>query len=206
MREGQDNSLVSDGKSGVAYIQELRFAMYIKRLQNYVTNVMDAEFKRYLRAAGINVDPSIFNIKLPEPENFGIYRQQQLDNDLLSTYGQANGIEHVSKRWGMKKFLQASDEEILMNERMRCEELGLDPNLGKENYPKIYGPAAEGLGGMGGMGGGGGMVAGGGLPGMGGGLEGEMGGEAGGMPAGGAETQNAGAGAPPVKPPGAPPK
>jgi hypothetical protein len=206
MREGQDNSLVSDGKSGVAYIQELRFAMYIKRLQNYVTNVMDAEFKRYLRAAGINVDPSIFNIKLPEPENFGIYRQQQLDNDLLSTYGQANGIEHVSKRWGMKKFLQASDEDILMNERMRCEELGLDPNLGKENYPKIYGPAAEGLGGMGGMGGGGGMVAGGGLPGMGGGLEGEMGGEAGGMPAGGAETQNAGAGAPPVKPPGAPPK
>jgi hypothetical protein len=103
----------------------------------------------------------------------------------------------------MKKFLQASDEDILMNERMRCEELGLDPNLGKENYPKIYGPAAEGLGGMGGMGGGG-MVAGGGLPGMGGGLEGEMGGEAGGMPGAGAETQNAAGGVPPVKPPGTP--
>ena len=204
MREGQDNSLISDGKSGVAYIQELRFAMYIKRLQGYVTNVMDAEFKRYLRAASINIDPSIFNIKLPEPENFGIYRQQQLDNDLLSTYGQANGVEHISKRFGMKKFLQLSDEEVLLNERMRCEELGLDPDAGMANFAKIYGPAAEGLGGMGGLGGGAGMVAGGPMPGIGGGLEGEMGGEAGGIPPGGAETQNAGGGAAPVNMPGAP--
>lgn len=203
MREGQDNSLVSDGKSGVAYIQELRFAMYIKRLQGYITNVMDAEFKRYLRAASINVDPSIFNIKLPEPENFGIYRQQQLDNDLLSTYGQANGIEHISKRWGMKKFLQATDEEVLVNERMRCEELGLDPNAGKANYAKIYGPAQDAMGGIGGgLGGGPAMTAGGGMPGMEGDMGGDLGAEGGGMPPGGAETQNAGGGAAPVNSPG----
>lgn len=159
MREGQDNAMVSDGKSGVAYIQELRFAMYIKRLQGYIERVLDKEFKRYLRAAGINVDPSVFYVKLVDPENFGIYRQQQLDSDLLSTYTQAEGIPHMSKRFAMSKFLQLSDEEILTNERQRAEELGLDPNAGKANYAAIYGmPEEGGLGG--GLGGGSPMMAG----------------------------------------------
>ncbi|MGZ8924643.1 MAG: portal protein [Nitrososphaeraceae archaeon] len=144
MREGQDNSVFNDGKTGVAYIQELRFAMYIKRLQNYVARVIDKEFKRYLRMTGINVDPTIFKISLPEPENFGIYRQQQLDTDLLGTYSTANGIEHLSKRFSMQKYLQLTDEEILINERLRSEELGLDPdNLTKDDMLKLYGPQAE---------------------------------------------------------------
>lgn len=152
MKEGQDNAVINNGQSGVAYIQELRFAMYIKRLQGYIAQVIDKEFKRYLRAAGINVDPTVFNIKLPEPENFGIYRQQQLDSDLLNTYSSADGIQHISKRFALKKYAQLTDEEIMTNERMRAEELGLDPERGKENYPQIYGIPAEGADGMGGMG------------------------------------------------------
>lgn len=143
MREGQDNAVINNGQSGVAYIQELRFAMYVKRLQGYISQVMDKEFKRYLRAAGLNVDPAIFNIKLQEPENFGIYRQQQLDSDLLGTYSTADGIAHISKRFSMKKYLQLTDEEIMTNERMRAEELGLDPEAGSTNYPQIYGIPAE---------------------------------------------------------------
>ena len=158
MKEGQENALVNNGQSGVAYIQELRFALYIKRLQGYVTKVIDKEFKRYLRAAGINVDPTCFNIKLIEPENFGIYRQQQLDNDLLSTYGQADGIAHLSKRFALKKYMQLTDEEILLNEHMRAEELGLNPADGKANYALIYGPQTDDM--AGGLGGGPSMTAG----------------------------------------------
>lgn len=197
MREGQDNAVISDGKTGIAYIQELRFAMYIQRLQNYITRTMDKEFKRYVRMAGINVDPSIFQIKLLEPENFGIYRQQQLDNDLLSTYGQANGVEHFSKRFTMKKYLQLTDEEVLVNERLKAEELGLDPdNLTKEDMIKLYTPAPEG-----GMDLGGGMMAG--TLGGGGfgppGMEGDLGGDMG--MAGGAETGMPAAGGTPATPP-----
>lgn len=165
MRETQDNAIFTDGKSGTAYIQELRFAMYIKRLQNYISKVLDTEFKKYLKATGIQVDSSIFYIKLPEPENFGVYRHQQLHNDLLSTYSQANGVEHISKRLGLSKYLQWSNEDILFNQRLRAEELGLDPdNLTKADLLKIYGPAQEGGDmGMGGMG----MSAGGLGPGMG---------------------------------------
>jgi len=141
MREGQDNALDSNGKTGVAYIQELRFAMYIKRLQGYINRVIDKEFKRYLRAAGIAIDPTIFHIKLNDPENFGIYRQQQLDNDLLSTYSSADSILHLSKRFAQKKYLQLTDEEILLNFHQRVEELGLDPNGDiKANMVAVYGP------------------------------------------------------------------
>lgn len=170
MREGTDGSTINDGKVGTAYIQELRFAMYIKRLQGYVAKVIDKEFKRYLRNVGINADPTIFNIALLEPENFGIWRQQELDNSLLGTYTQAAGIEFLSPRFTMKKYLQLTDEEILTNERLRREELGLNPDGGIEDLKQIYTSAEQQAAMMGG-----GMMAG--LPGMDAapGMEGDMG-------------------------------
>lgn len=188
MREGTDGSTINDGKVGTAYIQELRFAMYVKRLQGYIAAVIDKEFKRYLRNVGINVDPSIFNISLPEPENFGVYRRQELDSALLNTFQTASGIQFLSPRFTMKKYLQLTDEEVLTNEALRREELGLDPNGGVEDLKTIYGPPAE----EGMMGGG--MVAG--MPGMAdmGGMGPEMGAEGGemGMPPAGAGPENAG--------------
>lgn len=196
MSEGQDNSTITDGKTGVAYIQELRFAMYIKRLQGYIERPLDKEFKRYLRTAGINVDSSVFYIKMVDPENFGIYRQQQLDNDLLGTYVTADGITHLSKRFTMRKYLQLSDEEIITNERLKREELGLDPDGGAEDLVTLYGPPAEGDMGLGGGALGGGMVAGTmGGPGDLGGVSGDLGTETG-MP--GAAPAPAMGGAPPA--------
>lgn len=160
-REGTDGVTVNDGKVGTAYIQELRFAMYIQRLQGYIASTLDREFKRYLRQAGINIDTSIFSISLPSPENFGVYRQQELDASLLNTFQSASGIQFLSPRFTMSKYLQLSDEEIATNEKLRREELGLDPNGGKADLKTIYGQPTEG-GMMGGAGPS--MVAG--MPGM----------------------------------------
>lgn len=158
-----DGALISDGKTGIAYIQEMRFALYINRLQRHISSTLNKEFKRFMRVAGISVDPASYNIKLADPENFGVYRQQQLDADLLNTYSSAEQVPHLSKRFGMRKYLQLSTEEIKMNERMRLEELGMDPDAPNIDLSLIYGaPAEPGLGGdMGALGGG--MVAGGGL-------------------------------------------
>jgi hypothetical protein len=199
MREGQDGATTSDGRTGTAYIQELRFAMYIKRLQGHISTVLDKQFKRYLRAAGIKSDPTIFSIKLKEPENFGIWRQQQLHSELLGTYSQVATMPDISKRFAQKKFMQMTDEEIIINFRMKCEELGLDPDSPDQmsNMRAVYGPP-PGEGGDMGLGGGGGMSAG--L--LGGGGLGPMGEQPGGadMAAGigGPETQNQGGAQPPV--------
>ncbi len=190
MVEQQEGGQIwNDGKVGVAYIQELRFSQYIERLQSMFETVLDDEFKKFLKLSDILIDDSMYRLRLPSPSNFGKYRQFELDSQLLSGYGSAEGIPYLSKRFILERFLMLADEEIIRNERMLREERGLDPDGGKEDYPQIYGMGGQEGGGMGGLGGGAGM-AGGGLGGMELGMEaGGEGGEegaAGGMEAGGA--------------------
>ncbi len=158
MKEGQEGALLNDGKTGIAYIQELRFAMYIKRLQEHINVGLDAEFKRFLRVSGIAVDDAIFKVSLPEPENFGIYRQQQLDADLLNTFSTTTSMPHLSKRFSLKKYLQLTDEELIINEKQLAEEQGISPS-DPEFLRKVYGASPEDA--MGGLGGSTGMMAGG---------------------------------------------
>lgn len=177
MVEQQDGGgMFNDGKVGVAYIQELRFALFIGRLQGYIEKTLDAEFKKFLKMTNIIIDETMYRIRCPEPTNFGKYRQYELDTALLSSFGSADGIAYMSKRFIMERYLMLSDEEIIRNERMLREERAMDVNGGKEDLPALYGDG----GGEGGLGGGLGGMGGGGLGGMGGGLGGmEMGMEAG---------------------------
>ena len=133
---GQENGggAFADGKVGVAYIEELRFAQYIGRLQKNIENKLDREFKKFLRTAKINIDPLLYRLRLPAPSNFGMYRQQEMDGQLLSSYGSAEAIPYLSKRFSLGRYLQLSDEEIVMNERMLREEKGLPLD---DNSPKV---------------------------------------------------------------------
>lgn len=176
IEQQEGGQLWNDGKTGIAYIQELRFALFVMRLQGYIERVIDKEFKRYLRKAGIHIDESLYSVRLPEPSNFGRYRQLELDSQLLGSFGSADGIQYMSKRFILEKYLQMTDEEIIRNERLKREELGLDPHGGKVDLPKIYGGDQAGMLG-GGMGGGMGAPP----PPLGGGFGGaELGMEAGG--------------------------
>lgn len=178
MVEQQDGGQIwNDGKVGVAYIQELRFALFVARLQGYVEKTLDAEFKKYLRQSNIAIDDQMYRIRCPEPSNFGKYRQYELDTALLSSFGSADGITYLSKRFILERFLMLTDEEIIRNEHLKREELAISPEGGKEDLPTLYGEGGAGEGALGGGLG----AAGGGLGPMGGGLGGEeMGMEAGG--------------------------
>ena len=145
----------NDGRVGTAHIQELRFALYIVRLQHYIEEVLDKEFKKYLKNANIIIGELDYRLTLPMPSNFSKYRQQEMDAALLNTYGSADGIGYLSKRFILDRYLQLSDEEIIRNEKMLREEKGLpfDDDDSDEDLPILYGAGDEG--GMGGMGGGG---------------------------------------------------
>ncbi len=153
MIEQQEGGQIwNDGKVGVAYIQELRFALFVSRLQHYIETTVDIEFKKYLRACNIKIDETMYRLRLPEPSNFGKYKQQELDSQLLNTFSTADGITYLSKRFILKRFLQLEDEEIVVNERMKREEMvDTDVDGGHDDYPKIYGdPNAAMEGGLGG--------------------------------------------------------
>jgi len=132
---------LADGKVGTAYIQELRFNEYCKRLQNMVVETFDLEFKLWLESNGINIDSSIFELKFNPPQNFAAYRQSELDTARASTFATLQEIPHLSKRFALKRYLGLTEEEMKENERLWREENG-------DNLQ----PAADASGGLRGVG------------------------------------------------------
>jgi len=115
---------VSDGKVGTAYIQELRFNEYCKRLQSLIVETFDLEFKIWLKDNGVNIDNSLFELKFNSPQNFAAYRQSELDTARVNTYASLQEVPYMSKRFAMKRFLGLTQEEITENERLWREENG----------------------------------------------------------------------------------
>lgn len=148
-----DNPVFNDGKMGQAYVEELRFSLYVGREQRNIERTLDSEFKKFLIEMGVNVDHSLFKLRLPEAQNFGKYRQQELDAALLNAYSSSEGINALSKRFTLKRYLQLSDSELATNERLKAEEMGIDRN-DPDLIKKVYGePDQDGeMGGAGGLG------------------------------------------------------
>jgi hypothetical protein len=115
-------SQFQDGRVGTAYIQELRFNTYCERLQGLVSEEFNQEFKRYLLEKGINIDVSMFDLKMNPPQNFASYRQSELDNARVGTFTQMSAIPYVSNRFALSRFLGLSAEEVAENERLWREE------------------------------------------------------------------------------------
>jgi len=124
---------VSDGKVGTAYIQELRFNEYCKRLQNIMIETFDTEFKLWLHDQGVNVDSSLYELRFNNPQNFAAYRQSELDTSRVSTFASLQEIPYLSKRFALKRYLGMTQEEITENETMWREENNEDPtNVGND--------------------------------------------------------------------------
>lgn len=131
----------NDGKVGIAYIEELRFAKFIMRLQEQINDILDEEFKIYLKVCGLKIDDEIFSIRLPDPANFALYRQAALDADLISSFNNIAQEKTLSKRFVLKRYLGLSDDEIQMNEVMVKEERGILENTNIPSLQQIYDPS-----------------------------------------------------------------
>jgi hypothetical protein len=144
--KGQDaaGAQYNDGKVGIAYIEELRFANYIQRLQTCVETVIDHQFKAYLRTVGINIDFDLFKLRLPEPQNFALYRQTALDADLIASFNAIEGVKYLSRRFIMKRYLGLTEDDIQMNEALLKQERNIDATASAaqvEELQQIYDPA-----------------------------------------------------------------
>ena len=131
----------SDGKVGVAYFEELRFANFIIRQQKYMNEVFDKHFKIYLKVCGINVDTELFNISLPAPENFALYKQAAVDADLINGFSNIQESKFLSRRFVLKRYLGLTDDEIQMNEVLLKEETGIKDTDKISPLQQIYDPA-----------------------------------------------------------------
>ena len=117
---------MNDGRVGTAMIQEFRFNQYCERLQKYLSNKLDEEFKLFLRWRGFNIDSGLFTLEFNPPQNFAAYRQSELDTSRVSTFATMEAFPYMSKRFALERFLGLSEEEINKNEKMWREENGKD--------------------------------------------------------------------------------
>ncbi len=142
----QPNTM-ADGKVGTAYIQELRFNEYCKRLQSMIVETFDLEFKIWMNSQGVNIDSGLFELKFNQPQNFAAYRQSELDTARAATFTQVVQIPHLSKRFAMKRFLGMTEEEIKENERLWREENGstLKPKTDSAQDMRSVGVSPGGL-------------------------------------------------------------
>jgi hypothetical protein len=113
---------LNDGRVGTAMIQEFRFNQYCERLQNYICQKLDEEFKLFLRWRGFNIDTSLFQLQFNPPQNFAAYRQSELDTARVSTFASMEAFSYMSKRFALERFLGLTEEEINRNEKLWQEE------------------------------------------------------------------------------------
>lgn len=113
---------INDGKVGTAFIQEFRFTKYCQRIQGIIAPVFDREFKLFMKARGITIESSLFDLQFVEPQSFSQYRQIEIDSERASLFNSLENTEYLSRRFILGKYLGLTESEILENERMWKEE------------------------------------------------------------------------------------
>lgn len=115
-------SSYNDGKVGTAFIQEYRFTQYCQRIQRILQPTFDKEFKMFLKHRGYEIDSSQFELNFVEPQSFSDYREIEINGARASVFGQLEGVDYMSKRFALKKYLQLTEDEILENEKLWKQE------------------------------------------------------------------------------------
>jgi len=131
---GPDDNVtpMSDGRVGTAMIQEFRFNQYCERLQKYISQKLDEEFKLFLRWRGFNIDSGLFTLEFNPPQNFAAYRQSELDTARIGSFTAIEQYPYISKRFALERFLGLTEEEITKNEKLWREENNKDDNVEAE--------------------------------------------------------------------------
>tara|TARA_B100001057_G_scaffold163930_1_gene164558 strand:- start:5072 stop:6772 length:1701 start_codon:yes stop_codon:yes gene_type:complete len=132
-----DGNGYNDGRVGTAFIQEFRFTKFCERLQKIVGEELDREFKMFLKHRGVIIESSLFDLVFNTPQNFGKYRQAEVDQVMMNVFTAIEGAEYVSKRFAMKRFLGLTDEEILENEKLWSEEKGTSDPEGQDGLKSV---------------------------------------------------------------------
>ena len=121
--ENESGSMNNDGRLGTAYIAELRYAGYIKRLQKFISKEIFTNFRKFSKKLGTEL-PDDLEFTIAPPQSFAIYKQNELDTILLNAYSSAEGMDQLSKRESLKRYLQMDEEEIVENEFAKLLEMG----------------------------------------------------------------------------------
>lgn len=121
----------NDGRVGTAYISEMRYASFIKRLQKGISKPLFKHFEMYAEKEGIKL-PERIKFEIAPPQNFALYKENELASAQLNVFSSADSIEGLSKVENMKKFLGMDANDIEENTVAKLLEMGIEAKLQKK--------------------------------------------------------------------------
>jgi hypothetical protein len=141
--EDVNGAQYNDGRVASAYIAEMRYVGYVKRIQKTIAKELFRNFKRFAKKSGVEI-PEELDFIISPPQSFAIYKENELNSVLLTTYGSADGVESISKRFALRRYLNMDEEDLVANEDQKLMEKGLSPEQIKklkqeERYNIVYG-------------------------------------------------------------------
>lgn len=126
--EDSNGGTYNDGRVGTAYIAELRYAGYIRRVQKRVALEISKHFRLFCKSQKVEI-PEMMEIQITPPQSFVVYKENEVNNALWNTYSSAENSEFLSKRFAIKKYLHWEDDELVENENAKMEEIGIEMKI-----------------------------------------------------------------------------
>lgn len=139
-------SIFNDARVGVAYQEEIMFSKFCTRIQAKIYPHFDMEFKIYCKIRDLSFNASDFTLKLVDPDNYEDYKQNARDQDNIGVWASVKDEPWVSKRFGAKKYLGWTEDDMVENERMKMEEVASDDEMADTDGAFGGGAAAIGAG------------------------------------------------------------
>ena len=119
----QDGQRTIPTTTAATYIQEQRFFKYCQRIQNIIITKLDDEFKRYLKASGLIVDNTAFQLSFFPPSSITEVTEIEIENSKINLCSAAMNIPYVSKQFALKHYLKLTEEEYNENEKLLMQEM-----------------------------------------------------------------------------------
>ena len=82
-------------------IAEFRFTKFCERLQALIVEQLDNEFKMFCKNRGVQVESSLFSLQFNAPQNFGKYRQAEVDQVAMNVFSSIADADYMSKRFAL---------------------------------------------------------------------------------------------------------
>lgn len=126
-----EGAQTSDGRVGTAYIAEMRYASFIKRLQKSISKTLLGHFKEFSVNNDVEI-PDGVKFEIAPPQNFALYKQNELHSAMLNVYSSADSMDVLSKVEALKKFMGMDEKDILENTEAKLFEKGIEMKLQKK--------------------------------------------------------------------------
>lgn len=144
----------NDGRVGTAYIAELRYVGFVKRIQKAFSKNLYLNYKKFIEANDVKMPEDII-FQIEPPQSFAEYRLNDLNSTLMNTFMSAENLRSFSKQYALEKFMQMDKDEVFENEVRKLMEMGHTEAQARKMKPhermqKVYGeedPMGGGFGG-----------------------------------------------------------